>query len=115
MRVVLADGSDFMRRMLGRAFARTPELEVVGESPCGQEVLELVDSLAPDAVVTEVSLATIDGIEMTRRLHQAHPEVRVVGHSSHGPAEKEMLEAGACAFLMKGDAQKLIETLRELA
>ena len=114
MRVVLADGSDFMRRMLGRAFARTSELEVVGDSPCGEETLQLVEDLAPDVVVTEVSLATIDGIEMTRRLHEAHPEIHIVGHSSHGPAERDMLEAGASAFIMKGDAQKLIDTLRRL-
>ena len=114
MRVVVADGSDFIRRMLRRAFMRAPGLELVGDSSCGQETLDLVASLHPDAVVTDLDLATLDGFELTRRLKSAYPEIHVVAHTSEGGAEPAMREAGASAFLMKGEAHRLIETLQRL-
>lgn len=90
------------------------DIELVADTQCGEVALELVERFHPDTVVTELDLATIDGLELTRRVRSDYPEIHVVAYTSQGSAEKEMRAAGAEVFLMKGDARSLISALRSL-
>jgi DNA-binding NarL/FixJ family response regulator len=60
----------------------------------------------------------LNGIEATRRILAALPQTRVVGLSMHGREDMEiaMREAGAVAYLPKGDTtDRLIHTIRGTA
>jgi DNA-binding NarL/FixJ family response regulator len=81
-----------------------PDIEVVGEAGDGHVAVELAQRLLPDIVVMDVKMPTMGGIEATRRITSAFPDVKVIAFTSSDERSviKNMFEAGASAFLVKG-------------
>jgi two-component system response regulator MprA len=82
----------------------------------GEQALELVQTLRPDIVITEILVPRIDGLSLCRRI-KSQPDlapIRVLVFSILAAAARAR-EAGADSFLMKPLAeQKLVETVKQL-
>ena len=66
-------------RMAAKTVVRvTSGFEVVGEAESGEAAVEQVDALHPDLVLMDINMPGINGIEAARRIHDAHPDVRVI-------------------------------------
>ncbi len=80
-----------------------PDLSLVGQAKNGHEVLELALHLRPDVIIMDITMPRPDGIETTRQIKQAMPEVRVIGLSMHETEEMAtaMRNAGASEYLTK--------------
>ena len=72
-------------------------MEVVGEAADGREVSELAARTRPDVVVMDVSMPHLNGIDATRMLKEAFPEIRVLALSGYEESVyiRRMVEAGA--------------------
>ena len=116
--VFLVEDHAFTRDGLRAALQRDPELRVVGEARSGEEALELYPRDLADVVVMDIGLPGIDGIEATRRLRGAHPNVRVVMLTVH-QLDSEVLAAlasGANAYCLKTtDPNSLLLAVRAVA
>ncbi|MEZ5140051.1 MAG: response regulator transcription factor [Acidimicrobiales bacterium] len=77
--------------------------DVVGEASDGDEAVRLADSIRPDVILMDVTMPDVDGVEATRRIHQQHPEIRVVMLTMHADQSviAEALRAGAPGYLVK--------------
>lgn len=100
--VFLVEDHSFTRDGLRAALNRDPNLQVVGEARSGEEALEKLPGGA-DVVVMDIGLPGIDGIETTRRLKAAWPELRVVMLTAHqfGTEVFAALASGADAYCLK--------------
>jgi two-component system, NarL family, invasion response regulator UvrY len=76
--VVTVDDQPFFRDAARDVIEATPGFEAVGEASSGEEALGIVEELAPRLVLVDVRMPEMDGIETTRRIKAAHPEVVVV-------------------------------------
>jgi DNA-binding NarL/FixJ family response regulator len=109
-KVLLADDHpmvlDGLRKLL------EPDFEVVAAVTDGHELLETAQRLQPDLVITDISMPGLDGLEATRRLLAAVPDVRVLILSFHADPSwvREAFEAGACGYLTKISAPEEIGT-----
>jgi DNA-binding NarL/FixJ family response regulator len=101
IRVLLADDNSLVRMSLARALRSAGDIEVAGEASTGLEAVEIACRLRPDLVLMDISLPGMDGIEATRRIKEACPEVRVVGLSMYTDADERMRAAGATGCLDK--------------
>lgn len=113
--VLVVDDLKIMRESICQVLDSEPALEVVGQAADGQEAVRLVEDLAPDVVVMDVSMPRMNGVDATLRITRAHPEIRVFGLSMHddpGTASR-MLEAGAEGFLSKLELDRLCEVILE--
>ena len=78
MRLVLADSRTLVLAGFKRLIEEHTDAAVVGEARDGQSLLELVGQLRPDAVLTEIDLPKISGLEALVQIHRHYPEVAVL-------------------------------------
>ena len=103
IRVVLVDDQDLFREGVRVIVDAQDGMTVVGAAGDGNEAVRLVDELEPDVVLMDIRMPVLDGIEATRQVVAAHPEVRVVVLTTFDLDEYvlEAVRAGASGFLLK--------------
>ncbi len=115
--VLVADDHQLLRQALRRAL-EDAGFSVVGEAANGEEAVRLAASLQPDVVVVDVTMPVLDGIEATRRMHSARPEMPIVVLTMHGEnrVRVDAVDAGAAAFLTKDcSMQEVVATVAATA
>jgi len=116
-RVLLADDHDLVRDGFHRMLGREADLEVVGEAADGREAVELCRSLKPDLVLMDVRMPEMDGLEATRKIKAAQPEVSVLVVTTYENPDYmlEAIKAGAAGYVLK-DAPKrqLVDAVRRV-
>jgi DNA-binding NarL/FixJ family response regulator len=113
--LLVVDDHAVVREGLIGLLDRHPDLEVIGEAADGEEAIRQADTLRPEAIIMDVDMPKVDGIEATRRIRQQHSTIVIVGLSLHEDeiVTKAMTEAGADAFVSKSaPARELVETIR---
>jgi DNA-binding NarL/FixJ family response regulator len=103
MRVVIADDQELVRAGLEMIVGAAEDLEVAGLAADGAEAVALADRLAPDVVLMDVRMPTMDGIEATRRITAAGEGPRVVMLTTFDLDDHVFgaFRAGASGFLLK--------------
>ena len=101
-RLLVIDGHPVMREGILALVEREPDIVVCGIADAGEAALEAVREHDPRVVLTDVSMSQAKGIDTTRRLLAAHPEVRVLCFSLRVDrfAMAALLEAGAAGYLL---------------
>jgi two-component system, chemotaxis family, protein-glutamate methylesterase/glutaminase len=106
-RVLVADDSTFMRRLLAQAL-RDTGFDVVGEAADGDEALALCRTLAPDAMTLDLAMPGMDGIGVLRALRTQAPLDRTVPvvvvsafSPAHGARAVDALAEGAFDLVAK--------------
>jgi len=115
IRVVLADDHTIVRKGIRSLLEEEEGIEVVGEAEDGREVLDIAAATEPDVVLMDVTMPSLNGLEATRRLKKALPQVKVLILTMHATEEYvfETLQAGASGYLLKRTAPtELIAAIR---
>lgn len=116
--VVVVDDHAIVRHGLEQLIATTDDLRVVASVGDGAAAIDMVAEKRPDIVLMDLSMPTMDGVEATRRIVEAHPGISVLVLTSFGDQNHvlEALDAGAVGYLLKGsDPEEIIEALRSTA
>ena len=92
MGVLIVDDQAPFRRAARAVVTATPGFEVLGEAESGEEAVALADDLDPAVVLMDINLPGINGIEATRRITAAHPNVVTLLLSTY---REEDLPSGA--------------------
>jgi DNA-binding NarL/FixJ family response regulator len=117
VRVLLVDDNAGFRDSL-ISLLDTEEMSVVGQASSGDQALELVEITAPDVVLMDVRMPTMDGVEATRLLKATHPGIGVVAltGSEDQRAVRDMLVAGASGYVLKdSDGDEILHAIRQAA
>ncbi len=103
-RILLADDQVLFVEGLRSVFeTRANDFEIVGIAHDGQEAIEKTEALHPDIVLMDVRMPGIDGVEATRRIHQAHPHIKIVMLTTYDDDQyvKQAVKNGAIGYLLK--------------
>jgi DNA-binding NarL/FixJ family response regulator len=120
IRVGVAEDHPLAREGLVQLLESAEDIVIVGEAADGEEALELADSVGgePDIFLVDINLPGMDGLEVTRRLSDMHPDVRVIIITANeDPAyATEAVKAGAKAYVLKSaDGEEVLDTVRMVA
>jgi DNA-binding NarL/FixJ family response regulator len=100
--LVVDDQAPF--RLAAKAVLRRLDcFELIGEAASGGEAVELVGKLHPALVLMDINMPEMNGIEATRRILAAHPDVVVFLCSTYDVADLPPAAAasGASAYVNK--------------
>lgn len=81
----------------------TRDMHVVGIAANGEEAMRMVEELHPDVILMDVRMPVMDGVEATRRIALAHPEIRIVMLTTFDNDDyvHDALRYGARGYILK--------------
>jgi DNA-binding NarL/FixJ family response regulator len=103
IRLLVADDHAVVRTGLTQLVGTFEGVELVGAAANGEEAVTLCAERAPDVVLMDLEMPDVDGIEATRRIKAASPDVAVVILTSFSDRGRILhaLDAGAAGYLLK--------------
>jgi DNA-binding NarL/FixJ family response regulator len=111
IRILIADDHGIVRTGLRLLFEKLDGMEVVGEASNGHEAVKLAAELNPDAVIMDIAMPLLNGIEATAQILKQSPRSAVIILSMHADESYivRALDAGARGYLLKDTADDVME------
>src|SRR5213082_420768 len=104
IRVLVADDSAFMRKVLVSILSADPQFEVAGEARDGREAVSQNEALNPDVITMDINMPHMDGLQATEVIMSTKPRpIVIVSSESREGADTTLkaLELGAIDFVAK--------------
>ncbi|ASZ13797.1 response regulator transcription factor [Chitinophaga pendula] len=117
IRLVIADDHEIFRDGLVLMLSKQKDITLVGQAGDGHELINLLQEVDADIVLTDIRMPQLDGIAATRHLLQQHPDLKIIALSMFDEEDLivEMLEAGAKGYLLKNaDKQEIIDAIMQV-
>ena len=114
LKIFLVEDHHIMRRGLASLLRTEIGAEVVGEAKDGITALEQLGDCHPDAILMDISMPRMNGIEATRRIRQKFPRLKILILSMYNNPSlvSQALQAGASGYLLKESmVEELIQAL----
>lgn len=115
-KVMIVDDHRTFAQLLALALGSQNDFECVGTAGNGTDALRMAMQLQPDIVVMDIELDQESGLDVTRRLREALPDIVVVVVTAHRDADwvVRAAQAGASAFAPKsGSLDEMLTILRD--
>jgi len=114
IRLILVDDHQLVRTGIANLLSGEPSFEIIGEAADAKELFELLKQSQPDIAILDIALPGISGIEITKKLHNEFPGIRILILSMHTSEEFifNAINSGARGYLPKNTSRKeLIEAI----
>ena len=110
-RIYLADDHAMVREGIKLVLAQRPDYEIAGEASDGLELLAMLKrGTPPDAIILDISMPKLRGIEAIRDIKSISPETKVLVLTMHKDEDslRQAFVAGANGYLLKEDVAKAL-------
>lgn len=91
---------------------------IVGSSNRPKEVIDMLECLTVDVLLTDINMPEMTGVELTRNVKKRFPNIKVLALSMFGERQvvKEMIDAGISGYILKNTGkQELLDALDKIA
>jgi DNA-binding NarL/FixJ family response regulator len=104
LRVLIVDDHPVFLSGLKMLLDSDPRIQVIGEAATGAEAISLAAQAQPDAIVIDLHLPDVNGIEATRAITQTSPHIGVLVLTMYDDDDSVFaaMRAGARGYLVKG-------------
>lgn len=113
--ILLAEDHTIVREGLRALLESERDIKIVGETGDGRTAVELVKKLRPDVVVMDIAMPLLNGIEATRQILHALPDMKILILTAHSDDAyvAQFMALGAKGYLIKqSGADLLAEAIR---
>jgi DNA-binding NarL/FixJ family response regulator len=108
-RILIVDDHEIVREGLRNLLSQSrPGWVICGQASNGKDAVDAVRDLAPDAVVMDITMPMMSGLEAARRIAQSGTACRVLMFTMHESDRlgQEVRDAGAQGYVLKSQAAK---------
>ncbi|MEG3164391.1 response regulator transcription factor [Sphingomonas sp. PB2P19] len=116
--VVIAEDQGLVLGALASLLALEPDIDVVGRAADGLAALDIVRSLQPHVLLSDIEMPGLTGIEVAAQLSEDRAGTRVLIVTTFGRAGylRRAIAAGVCGYLLKDSpADRLADAIRQVA
>ncbi len=118
-KILLADAGEDYRRVLAETLSQEADIQLMGQTGDGQELLQMVEQYKPDLIVMDVILSQMDGVEVLQTLNEMAPEERpkvlVISALARGTMAELAVRYGADHYMTKPCRGEVVcERIRQL-
>jgi DNA-binding NarL/FixJ family response regulator len=101
--ILIAEDDESFLEAIAVLLEKDERFAVIGRASNGREAVKLAKRLSPDGVVMDIEMPDLDGVEATRHLRAAMPELPIVAVSGHDYEERalEIRQVGANDYVRK--------------
>jgi len=117
IRIVIADDHEIVRAGLKQIISDDEDMEVLGESNNGENLIELVKKNDYDVVLLDLKMSGISGIDVIKHIKIIKPDLPIIVLSMHAEDQYAVrtIKAGASGYLTKETAaENLITAVRRV-
>lgn len=118
IKIIIADDHRILLDSLKSLVADTEDIDVVEVANNGGYAYKLVEENPDiDVAVVDISMPNMDGIEVTRKIKETHPQVKVLVLTGHTEVDKmqQVIEAGAAGYILKSKGgNELVTAIRAI-
>lgn len=103
IRILLVDDHEILMDGIAALLEDIPELKVAGKSSNVQDAIENIILVSPDIVITDITMGSAGGLELTREVSSRFPQIPVMVLSMHDTPDhiRSLMQAGARGYLLK--------------
>lgn len=103
IKALIADDHRMFADGIISILAETDNIEVIGEAVNGKDAVALAKNLNPDIILMDVNMPELNGIEATRQIKKAVPNVKILMITMHNTREyiQQILSTGAEGYILK--------------
>jgi DNA-binding NarL/FixJ family response regulator len=108
VKILIADDHEVVRQGIRTILSARPEWEICGEAVNGQEAIKLAGELHPDAIIMDITMPVMSGLEAARQLTKSKTSAPILiftMHESRSLADS-VKETGAKGFVFKSRAAR---------
>ena len=116
--ILIADDHPILRRALRSLLEKEADFQIIAEAGDGEEAIQLADKLNPNMIIMDIGMPKVNGLEATRRIKAAHPDIAILVLTVHDDAEYifGILEAGAAGYIIKSEFdEQILQAIRGVA
>ncbi len=114
LHILIVDDEEPARDRMRRMLSELPNFDVVGEAGSGQQALRLIEELAPDILLLDISMPGMDGMTLARTLQKGGSQAAVIFCTAYLNQALEAFEAEAVDYLVKPvRAERLAQALEK--
>lgn len=115
MRILVVDNQSRARQSMKALLGACYPSAQVREAADGYEAVQLVEEFQPEVILMDARMPRMDGLEAVRHIKAKSPNIKIVVLSMYSDMRSKAIEAGADAFVGKGDPpEKIRETLQDM-
>lgn len=104
--LLVVDDHQLLRIGVRDAVGRNPRFKIIGEASDGEEALQLLASLKPDIVITDIDMPRLNGLDAIREIRRLGFPVKIIILTMYN--EEDMFNAamdlGVKAYVLKENA-----------
>ncbi|MEP0821811.1 MAG: response regulator transcription factor [Ignavibacterium sp.] len=112
MKIIIADDSPIFRARLFTLLDELEDVEIVGQADSGPGALEIIRTSNPDAVIMDIRMPGLTGIQVLEEIRKTRPDLLIVmmTNYSYQQYRERCRKAGADYFFDKShDIEKILE------
>lgn len=106
-RILIVDDHEIIRDGLRNLLSQSrPGWVICGQARNGEEAVEAVQNLAPDAVLLDISMPVMSGLEAAKRITKSGTRCRILMFTMHeyNRLDRDVRDAGAQGYVLKSQA-----------
>lgn len=108
IKIIIADDHTMFLQGIVSLLENEEGIIVLGKATNGNEVFKIIEKISPDIILLDISMPEMDGIEVTKRLKDKYPSIKILILSTHSNVQiiAKLIRMGVDGYLLKNAEKK---------